>query len=336
MVSETDIGLSGNVVAPRAVLMTMAAFMAISLYNVIELNIIIFSTFKRRSGLYFWSFLFATWGIAPHTIGFICKFFSVISEGWINVTLVGIGWVAMVTGQSVVLYSRLHLVVQSPEKIRWILYMIILNFVIFGVPTMILAYGANSSNPAPFLRIFAIYDNIQIAVFTAQESIISILYIYQTVRLLAPTDETMGKPLRKLLTHLIIINILVLLFDIALLGVQYSGHYEIQTTLKAAVYSIKLKMEFSVLNRLVCIIQNKDLAMGSQNIFHSPSNRCSIQLSPTSPAGYPEFPETDSACLPATTLSRRETKTTELYIKSNEIDHHGGRGSNGSSCTAVG
>ncbi|KAL6402651.1 hypothetical protein AUP68_14105 [Ilyonectria robusta] len=41
--------------------LAMVSFIA--LYNVIELNVIIFFIFKRKSGLYFWSFFFATWGI---------------------------------------------------------------------------------------------------------------------------------------------------------------------------------------------------------------------------------------------------------------------------------
>ena len=47
-----------------------------------------------------------------------------------------------------------------------------------------------------------------------------------------------------------------------MLGFGFSGYYQIQTTFKAAVYSVKLKVEFSVLNRLVGIVKNKNLALG--------------------------------------------------------------------------
>lgn len=49
----------------------IVAFTSIALYNVIELTCIIFIIFKRRRGLYFTSFCVATWGIPPHTIGFL-------------------------------------------------------------------------------------------------------------------------------------------------------------------------------------------------------------------------------------------------------------------------
>lgn len=73
--------------------------------------------------------------------------------------------------------------------------------------------------------------------------------------------------LRKLFIHLIIVNVAVLAFDITLIAVQFSGHYEIQTTYKTAIYSIKLKIEFSVLNRLVNLLQHK-------NLFGDAATRC--------------------------------------------------------------
>ncbi|KAH8585406.1 hypothetical protein B0O99DRAFT_461466, partial [Bisporella sp. PMI_857] len=236
-------------------LMAMVAFLAISLYNIIELNVIIFATFKRRAGLYFWSFIVATWGIGPHAVGFILKFFALTSTYWLPCTLVGLGWIAMVTGQSFVLYSRLHLVVQSARRIRWALYMIIFDAVAFHIPVMILAFGANSPNPTPFVGVYAIWDKVQIAVFFVQESILSVLYIYETIRLLGSGGEIKKNPLRQLLAHLLLVNIVVLVLDIILLGIQYLGYFGLQTTFKTAVYSIKLKMEFSVLNRLVAVVQ---------------------------------------------------------------------------------
>jgi len=51
--------------------------------------------------------------------------------------------------------------------------------------------------------------------------------------------------------HLIYINILIIVLDLVLLGTEYAGLFYIQTTLKCAVYSIKLKLEFTILNQLL-------------------------------------------------------------------------------------
>ncbi|CAN9441553.1 unnamed protein product [Alternaria alternata] len=118
--------------------------------------------------------------------------------------------------------------------------------------------GTNSQQSARFLPGFLVYDKVQIVVICVQELIISIIYIYETVRLLGHGTDSNGRgPLQKLLRHLIFVNIVVLILDITLLAVQFSGHYEIQTTYKTAVYSVKLKIEFSVLNRLVSIVEHK-------------------------------------------------------------------------------
>lgn len=262
MAVESSSGVTGGVDGSLPILITMCAFLAISFYNMIELVVIIYTTFKLRSGLYFWSFVAATTGFAPYGIGFTLKFFQLISIPWIPVAMVGIGLIGMVTGQSLVLYSRLHLIVRNAPRIRWVLYMIIFDAIVFHLPTMVMAFGADSSLSARFVPIFVVYDKIQLTVFFVQECIISGIYIYETVRLLAPTGEPVSASIRNLLKHLIIVNIFVLMLDSTVLAFGYSGYYQIQTTFKAAVYSVKLKVEFSVLNRLVGIVKNKALVLG--------------------------------------------------------------------------
>lgn len=51
----------------------IVVFISIALYNVLELNVDIFGTFKKYSGLYFWSFTIATWGIAFNAIGYLLR-----------------------------------------------------------------------------------------------------------------------------------------------------------------------------------------------------------------------------------------------------------------------
>lgn len=52
---------------------------------------------------------------------------------------------------------------------------------------------------------------------------------------------------------LILVNILVIFMDITLVVTECIHHYEIQTTYKSLVYSVKLKIEFVVLNQLVYV-----------------------------------------------------------------------------------
>jgi hypothetical protein len=67
-------GYNGNSLAIKAVI---AVFAGLSIYNAIELIALVFITFTRYKGVYFWSLLIASWGIIPYTLGFLLKFFEV-------------------------------------------------------------------------------------------------------------------------------------------------------------------------------------------------------------------------------------------------------------------
>ncbi|KAF2029744.1 hypothetical protein EK21DRAFT_67037 [Setomelanomma holmii] len=231
-------------------------FLSIALYNFFELNVFVLSTFKRRKGLYFWSFLAATWGIAFNSVGYLLKHLSLSSNGNLYATLILIGWCTMITGQSVVLYSRLHLVMHNKTRLRAVLIMIITNAVWLHIPIIVLVYGANSNNPVPFEKPYGIYEKIQLTVFVLQELIISGLYVWETSRLLR-LEQTIGNGSAtvQVMNHLIYVNILVILLDFTVLGLEFANLYEIQTAWKPLVYSIKLKVEFSILNRLVDLIR---------------------------------------------------------------------------------
>lgn len=130
--TDAGIGKVDNKSLPTT--FTILCFIAIALYNVAELFFIIFATFKKRRGLYFWSFLVSTCGIGLYSIGFLLKDMSLSSQSVFYVTLIVVGWSSMVTGQSIVLYSRLHLVLRKPAKLRLVLIMIICNAIICHVP----------------------------------------------------------------------------------------------------------------------------------------------------------------------------------------------------------
>ncbi|KAA8645315.1 uncharacterized protein ATNIH1004_006734 [Aspergillus tanneri] len=247
------VGETGPVALSRAKSMLIAAFFALSCYNVLEISITIFSTFKRRRGLYFCSMLVATWGILLHSIAVFLRFFA-LAPNFPMCVLTVLGWYAMVTGQSVVLYSRLHLVSGDTRCARWVLYMIIMNFCILHIPVTILFLGSNLDDRR-FAGPFNIYEKIQLAGFCIQEIIISGLYIWEASTALRPVLAVKGKEGQYVWMHLILVNIVVILLDASLLATEYTNNFEVQTTYKPVVYSIKLKMEFSVLNRLISVIR---------------------------------------------------------------------------------
>ncbi|RGP76992.1 hypothetical protein FLONG3_4930 [Fusarium longipes] len=257
-------------------------FLSISLYNVIELTFIIFGTFKRHSGLYFWSFLIATWGIFVYCAGFLIKYYASDAVGYVAATLISFGWVAMVSGQSLVLWSRLHLVLRNRFRLRCVLYMIIVNGVLMHGTVIPMIYGSFSANTAMWEQPYSIMEKIQVSIFFVQEIIISGCYISETVKLMK-LERTMGnkRGSRRLMNHLIYVNILIILLDVTILGLEYADQYQYQTSYKAFVYSTKLKLEFTILNRLVEMTTgNKDASSGprSNTAGTSTGNRTGIAL----------------------------------------------------------
>lgn len=233
-----------------------AVFLSLALYNFLELNVYILNSFKRRRGLYFWSFTVSTYGILFNSIGYILMHLAAIKQKNVYATLILIGWCMMITGQSVVLYSRLHIVVHNLRWLRYVLIMIITNAIWLHIPIIVLVYGANSDNPTEYLKVYNIYERIQLSVFCAQELIISGLYLYETTKLLR-LERTIGHVgTRTLLHHLVSVNILVIILDFSILGLEFANLFEIQTSWKPLVYSIKLKVEFSILSRLVKLTRN--------------------------------------------------------------------------------
>ncbi|RMJ00601.1 hypothetical protein CDV36_015846, partial [Fusarium kuroshium] len=217
-------------------------------------------TFGRRKSLYFWSFLAASNGIAPHTIGFLLKNVLYSDNFILYVTLISVGWVMMVTGQSLVLYSRLHLIFWNQFWLRLVLTMIVTNAIILHIPIIILMYGSNSSPSNPWVYPYMVYEKIQVTMFFLQEVIILAIYIKACSSFLGIQSALYGNGVRKMRRHLLLVNVIIILLDIPILILEYADFYDFQTAYKAIVYSVKLKLEFNILNRLVKMANSNEIS----------------------------------------------------------------------------
>lgn len=259
-------------------------FLSIALYNVLELTIIVAGTFKRFRGLYCWSVLVTTLGIAINAIGFLLRTLKVFDSPYVYSTVTLIGWVTMVTGQSLVLYSRLHIVLHREKWLRSVLYMIIINAVWVSTPVIVLVYLVSSDNTGRYILGYSIAEKLQLSVFFLQEVVISALYLSETLKI-TKSHRGLTSGTRKIMSQVIIINIVIICLDVSILALEFANLFNIQTAWKPMVYSIKLKMEFSVLNRLVELSQyvrrNRSFALNElppDELVAVPSNVLAIGL----------------------------------------------------------
>ncbi|KAG4415709.1 hypothetical protein IFR04_011166 [Cadophora malorum] len=258
----------------------LAVFTAVPLWMTVELTIWVFYVFRRWSGLYFWSVLICTWGVTLHAIGFILKF-CVPSCNWIvSTTLAEIGWVSMVTGFSVVLYSRLHLVVRSQRILKFVLIMVITDAFLFHVPTIVFQYGvsANKKTHAYYLPFMAPMERVQVLGFSIQEVLISAIYIWATLRML---KGSFNKKIRNTIMFLILIQVVVILADVIVITLDYCEYFTLKAVLHSFVYAFKLQLEFVILNQFKDVIANGGIAPRGLEAMQAEQND---NLSPTPPS----------------------------------------------------
>jgi uncharacterized membrane protein YciS (DUF1049 family) len=172
--------------------------------------------------------------------------------------------------------------------------MIIVNGVLLHSITTVLTFGSNSNSLTTstldhFVNGYSIMEKIQMVGFFVQEVILSIIYIRETVRLLnlsqsvqddsrslddGMTSNLRNASVRKTMYQLLAINVVIIIMDLALLGVEFANLYIIETTLKGVVYSIKLKLEFAVLGRLVQLVRIRSNSNNSAE--GTARNDCSV------------------------------------------------------------
>lgn len=353
-----DQGIGRGHIGDGPTAFVIIVFTSIALYNVIELTLIIWWVFKRRGGIYFWSFVVATYGIAVYSVGFILKNNGPQTGAgiYIYLTLIAVGWVCMVTGQSMVLWSRLHLVLRDEFKLRLVLCMIIFDAIAMHVPTIVLLYGTNSDESGRFEHTYSIYEKLQVTVFFVQEVLISSIYIYETTKLSRVLSVMRTKRRsRRLMNHLIFVNVVIIILDVAILALEYAGQYAIQTSYKALVYSAKLKLEFTILNRLVEMTTgNKESSSSDPTPCGRPGCACGGSASHSYQHchhhhSYPLTPRHPSAAviaadvpiyhprIPARQQERRPSVSYEAHAYSRNDSQHEltGRGSSSSTTNNV-
>jgi hypothetical protein len=98
-----------------------------------------------------------------------------------------------------------------------------------------------------------VWDKVQLAAFILQETLIGLLYIRETAshlknRTLLGVDRNST---RCNLRRLIAINVFIILLDCSVIGLCYGGFFFLQGFYKAAVYAVKLRTEFTILNQLL-------------------------------------------------------------------------------------
>ncbi|KAL4802825.1 hypothetical protein BDV18DRAFT_61623 [Aspergillus unguis] len=256
----------------------LASFATLIYYNAIELIVLCLATFKRRSSLYFWCLLITSTSLIPNTSGYLLLFFRPDVSRYAAVTLIVVGWWGIVTGHSLVLWSRLNFVVSNTRLLNGLLVLIVIDAIILHIPTTVLLYGAVSNHDLKTFDVgYSVMERLQLVGFCIQEAILSGIYVFETAKLLRLRPE---RRRHRILAQLLAMNVVVLILDVVVVIVEFVGLYSVQVMFKPVAYSIKLKLEYAVLGRLIEIAKGgSDVATGSVLGLHTvPSSACDSRL----------------------------------------------------------
>jgi hypothetical protein len=257
----------------------ITSFFSVALWLSLELMVQVWFMFKRHTSLYYWSILITTWGIIGHTVAFTLKLFVPNLNAIGTTFLAKISWVANTTGFSVVLYSRLGLVLRSSSKYslhRAVLMMIIIDAIIFHIPIIVFSFGTSTPAKDMWIPYMEVMERIQVIGFTLQEFCISSIYTYTTASLykfITPGElsSNQNQQLRNVLVFLILAQTAVFCSDMAMLVVDFLNMFTLKACMHPFVYAVKLKIEFVVLNQLRSLSRN-GLAPGNIQLISYPGD----------------------------------------------------------------
>ncbi|EAW13552.1 uncharacterized protein ACLA_056000 [Aspergillus clavatus NRRL 1] len=257
--------------------LVMVGFISVACYNCLEMFVLIFDFFQTWRGVYFWSMQVATWGLATLSVFLILQGFSLAPLLVNDIGLV-LGSIALSVGSCIMLYSRLHLIVEDARRIRWVLWLIIINICSCDIPIIVflIAIHAGASNLIEPGANFAKFSAVAKSVV---QLIIACIYIYEAIRNLKPIVAMKGPAARRVLLHLIGINVFIVMSIISLV-VMFFLEVEIRQFFIPFVQSVNLKLEFNILNKLVTLLQSPSSCQHSLHGCHIVEETTSATASP--------------------------------------------------------
>lgn len=223
--------------------------------------------------------LVSTWGSLLFAIAVLLVHFT--TQSILATVFLNVSWVAMVSGFSFVLYSRLYLLKPSKKQLNVVLAGIIVNAILFHGPVIISSVISNIHSSAAVIQTYDIASFTEVA-FAVQETVLAGIYIYLFLQFTA--DSKADPDAKATLRLLISAECVILAADIVLNVLLYMKLYLPRVMIQALVSVIKLQIEFAILNSLIEFAQKKSQRLASSGWYTSSGLYTQVEtpISPTS------------------------------------------------------
>jgi hypothetical protein len=175
------------------------------------MHIMLFHTYRRWSGLYFWCLIGATAATSLTAFAILLQF-VILKDRLTSIPLVlsSVGYLFFAPFTLLTLYSRLHLLQVREPILKLVFILILLEFILAEIPMAVCGIWAEAyadSTMAAFA--YKITWEIEEAVFPAVDLFMCALYINQVKSLWASSEDKT----RRILQHVILLTVLLILFD---------------------------------------------------------------------------------------------------------------------------
>ena len=231
------------------------AFIGMTILLIIEVNVEIQRTFKRRKGIYYWAAQVGSIGCFFDAVALILRYLVPNPQPvWGLYTLLStVGWAVFTVAQLTVLYSRLHLVCRNENVQRRVFYMIAVVSPILIIADWIVIWPAYNPDPKITDRWSApaaIVERIAQLGFSIVEVTINAIYIVSLVGLLKLKSNVRQ---RRVMVDLIYVVVIATTFDALNIILVYVNRTGICHPIQTFSYALKLRLEFTVLNQLMAV-----------------------------------------------------------------------------------
>ncbi|KAF2008745.1 hypothetical protein BU24DRAFT_456016 [Aaosphaeria arxii CBS 175.79] len=244
----------------------LICFQCVAIWSTVPLTIRMFATIRDKRSLYFRATLASSWGLSLRSQAYLMGYYNRSIPWWIYGTLSQIGWILMVSGFALVLWSRLGLLFANERVKKYLLYLIIFNGIVWHTILTVFAmimwdqrgpiFAARPTALYKRVRdVNEIFEYVQICFFNSQEILISSIYIYAAYVYLRDFSH-LGSPstrakVRKAIVLLLIIQAIVVFIDAAVITIDLLGLSQLKGMINSFIYCVKLELEFLVLNQLI-------------------------------------------------------------------------------------
>jgi hypothetical protein len=207
----------------NALSISASAFTGAGLLTLLELIFLTFFTFRRWSGLYFYSFLIAAIAQIELLIyNVLWLWVDTSSCGWVLIFFGVTGYVLYVPAQAMILYSRLHLLLASDRLLRTIIILAALEFILFEIPvTIFIVLDAVMTAPV-YDQAYAILIQIEAVAYLLMDCAFMAAYIYQ-IRKIWPKEEALHHQ-KRILRQIVGMSIFLVIVDIIFIIMTYKAN----------------------------------------------------------------------------------------------------------------